>query len=137
MPVWFAVVLAMCIVALTVALIAAIAAATGATRRAEGVLAAVERDLDRDLPPLLGALRQLTDELRLVSRGAANELDRIGQITGRVQEVTDAAAHLLNALSGLTRAGQLVGIAAGVKTGVDVFFQRLRPRASARGDGHE
>jgi hypothetical protein len=137
MPVWFAVVLSLCVVALTIALIAAIAAATRAARRAEGVLAAVERDLDRDLPPLLGALRELIDELRLVSRSTASEIDRIGQITGRVQEVADAAAHLLHALSGLTRAGQLVGIAAGVKTGVDVFFQRLRPRASARGDGHE
>jgi DNA-directed RNA polymerase subunit K/omega len=134
MPVWFAVVLALCIGAVTVALVVAIAAAARAARRAEGALAAVERDLDRDLPPLLGALRELTDELRLVGRSAASEIDRIGQITGRVQEVTDAAAHLLNALSGLTRAGQLVGIAAGVKTGVDVFFHRLRER---RGDGHE
>jgi hypothetical protein len=133
MPPWFALVLALCVVALTVALIVAIAAAVRATRRAEGVLAAVERDLDRDLPPLLGSLRELTDELRLVTRSTASEIDRIGQITGRVQEVTDAAANLLNALSGLTRAGQLVGIVAGVKTGVDVFFHRLR---QSRGDGH-
>ena len=48
------------------------------------------------------------------------------QITGRVQEVADGASRLLNGLSGLTRVGQLVGIAAGIKTGVDVFFHRLR-----------
>ena len=128
MPVWFYAVLAFCAVALTVALVVAFAAVAGAVRRAERVMAVVERELDSDLPPLLTGLRELTDELRLLSRGATTELDRIGQITGRVQEVADAAARLLSALSGLTRAGQLIGIAAGIKTGVDVFFHRLRQR---------
>jgi hypothetical protein len=134
MPPWFHAVVALCVVALTVALVVALAAATRAVRRAERVMAVVERELDHDLPPLMTGLRELTDELRLLSHEAASELDRIGQITGRVQEVADGAARLLTALSGLTRAGQLVGIVAGVKTGVDVFFHRLRQQ---RGDGHE
>ena len=133
MPAWFSIVLALCGVAITVALVAAIVAAARAIRRAERVMAVVERQIDRDLPPLLTGLRELTDELRLLSRGATSELDRIGQITGRVQEATDAAARLLGALAGFTRAGQLIGIAAGVKTGVDVFLHRLR----RRGDGYE
>jgi hypothetical protein len=131
MPVWFYAVLAVCALALTVALVTAIAAAASAARRAERVMAVLEQEIDREVPPLLARLRELIEELRLFSRGATNELDRIGEITGRVQDVTGAAASLLTALSGLTRAGQLVGIAAGVKTGVDVFFHRLRGR---RGD---
>ena len=133
MHTWFYIVLALCAVAITVALVVAIAAAAGAIRRAERLMAVVEREVDRDLPPLLRGLRELTEELRLLSHGATTELDRIGEITGRVQEVTDAAARLLGALAGLTRAGQLVGIAAGVKTGVDVFLHRWR----RRGDGYE
>ena len=133
MPFWFSIVLAVCAVALTVALVAVIAAAIGAIKRAERVMTVVEREIDRDLPPLLKGLRELTDDLRILSQGATTELGRIGEITGRVQEVTDTAARLLGALAGLTRAGQLVGIAAGVKRGLDVFVHRLR----RRGDGYE
>jgi hypothetical protein len=118
----------------TAALVVAVVAVARAVRRAERLLAVVEREVDRDVPPILASLRELTDELRQLSRGATSELDRIGQITARVQEVTDAAARLLTALSGFARAGQLVGIAAGVKTGVDVFLHRLRKQ---RGDGYE
>jgi hypothetical protein len=134
MPAWFYPVLALCAVALTAALVAAITALARAIRRAERLMAVVERELDQEVPPLMAGVRELTNELRLLSQGATAELDRIGQITGRVQEVADGASRLLTALSGLTRAGQLVGIAAGVKTGVDVFFHRLRKQ---RGDGYE
>jgi len=134
MPPWFYPVVAACIIALTAALVVAVVAVARAVRRAERLLAVVEREVDHDVPPILASLRELTDELRRLSRGATSELDRIGQITARVQEVTDAAARLLTALSGFARAGQLVGIAAGVKTGVDVFLHRLRKQ---RGDGYE
>jgi hypothetical protein len=126
MPTWFYVVLAVCVAGLTVGLVVALAALARTMRRAGRLMAVVERDLGRDVPPLIAGLRELTDELRLLSRGATAELGRIEQITGRVQEVADGASRLLNALSGLTRAGQLIGIAAGIKTGVDVFFHRLR-----------
>ena len=128
MPVWFYAVLAVCALALTVALVAAIVAAARALRRAERLMAVLEREVDHEVPPLLASLRELIEELRRLGREATSELDRIGEITGRVQEVTGAAARLLTALSGLTRTGQLVGIAAGVKTGVDVFLHRLRRR---------
>jgi hypothetical protein len=134
MPRWFYYVLAVCVVALTAALVAAIVAVARAIRRTERVMAVVEQELERDVPPLLVGLRELTDELRLLSHGATAEMDRIGQLTGRVQEVADGAAGLLTALSGLTRAGQLVGIVAGVKAFVDVFFHRLRKQ---RGDAYE
>ena len=133
MPVWFYAVLACCALALTVALVAVVVAAARAVRRAERVLVALQREIDHDVPPLLGALRDLVEELQRLSRGATTELDRIGAITGRVQDVADTAARVLGALSGLTRVGQLVGIATGIKTGVDVFLHRWRQR----GDGHE
>ena len=134
MPTWVYYVLALCVVALTAALVAAIISIAGAIRRAEHVLRVVEGEIERDVPPLLIGLRELTDELRLLSHGANAELDRIGQITGRVQEVTEATAGLLSGLSGLTKVGQLVGIVAGVKAFVNVFFYRLR---KPRGDRYE
>jgi hypothetical protein len=126
MPTWFYVVLALCVVALTVTLVVALVSLVRTLRRTQAVLGAVERELDQDLSPLLKGLRELVDELRLLSRGATTELERIVQITARAQEVTENATRLLNALAGLTRAGQIVGLVAGIKAGVDVFVHRLR-----------
>ncbi len=134
MPTWFYYILALCVVALTAALAAAVVYVAAAVRRAERVLRVVQGEIERDVPPLLVGVRELTDELRLLSHGANAELDRIGQITGRVQEVTDGTARLLTALSGFTKVGQLIGIVAGVKAFVDVFFYRLR---KPRGDRYE
>lgn len=134
MPIWFAYVLALCVVVLTTALVVAVVYVAAAVRRAERVLHAVQGEIERDVPPLLAGVRELTDELRLLSHEATAELDRIGHITERVQEVADGAARLLTALSGLTKAGQLIGIVAGVKAFVDVFVHRLR---KPRGDRYE
>ena len=130
---WIYPVLALCAVVITVALVSAILTLQRAGRRAERVLALVEREIEQEVPPLVTSLRELTGELQLLSRGARGQLDRVAQITERLQELGNAGARLLTALSGLARVGQLVGIAAGIKTGVDVFFHRLR---NDRGDGH-
>ncbi len=130
---WIYPVLVLCVVVLTAALVPAIVALQRAGRRAERVLALVEREIEQEVPPLMASLRALTGEAQLLIHGVRDELQRIEQITERVQELGDSGARLLTALSGLTRAGQLVGIAAGVKTGLDVFFHRLRRE---RGDGH-
>ena len=131
---WISPVLVLCAVALTAALVAAVLTLRRAGQRAERLLASVQQKIDAEVPPLVASLRELIGELRLLTGSARDELDRVGQITGRVQELADAGARVLTALSGLARAGQLVGIAAGIKTGVDVFFHRLR---NDRGDGHE
>ncbi len=131
---WFFVVVALCVVALTAGLVTLLISLARVGRRAESVLAVVEHELAHDVPPLLADLHELSGELRRLGQGANTELDRLGRITERVEEVADTTAQVLNALSGLTRAGQLVGLAAGVKTGVEVFFHRLRTQ---RGDGHE
>ena len=130
---WIYPVLALCAVVITMVLVPAILTLQRAGRRAERVLALVEREIEREVPPLVTSLRELTGELQLLSHGARGELDRVAQITERLLELGNAGARLLTALSGLARVGQLVGIAAGVKTGVDVFFHRLR---NDRGDGH-
>jgi hypothetical protein len=135
MPPWFYPVLALCIVALTTALVWAIWAFGRAGRQVEQVLASVQQEIALDIPPLVTSLRELTGELRLLAASTNAEVERIGDITERVQEAVDGTARLLTALAGFTRAGQLIGIAAGVKTGLDVFFYRLRkPRGE---DGHE
>ena len=131
---WFFPVVALCVVAVSAALVALLVALARVGRRAERVLALVERELEQDVPPLMRDLHELSGELRRLGQGANMELDRVGRITERVEEVADTTAHVLSALSGLTRAGQLVGLAAGVKTGVEVFLHRLRTQ---RGDGHE
>ena len=130
---WFYPLVALCVVALTAALVWALMALARVGRRAERVLALVERELEHDVPPLMGDLRELSGELRRLGQGVNTELDRIGRITERVQEVADTTAHVVRGLAGFARAGQLVGIAAGVKTGVEVFLHRLRTQ---RGDGH-
>lgn len=132
MPTWFYFIMALCVVVLTAAFVGALVSLTRALRRTEGVLAAVEQEIERDVPPLLVGLRELTDELRRLSQGATAELDRIRQITGHVQEVADGASRLLVALSALTRAGQIVGVVAGVKAFVDVFLHRLRKERGGR-----
>jgi hypothetical protein len=134
MPPWFWIVVALCVVALTAGLVALLVSLARVGRRAERVLARVEHELEHDVPPLMADLHELSGELRRLGQGANAELDRLGRITERVEEVADTTAHVLNAVSGLTRAGQLVGLVAGVKTGVEVFLHRLRTQ---RGDGHE
>ena len=132
---WFYPVLALCIVTLTIALAWAIWAFGRAGRRAERVLALVERELVRDVPPLVASLRELTGELRALSAGVNVEVARIGRITERVEEVADSTGRLLTGLAGLTRTGQIIGIVAGIKRGVDVFVHRWRkPRRGEDSD---
>ena len=134
MPAWFYPVLAICLVALTAALVTALLALTRTARRAASVLALVEKELQGEIPRIVVNVRELTGDLRQVSAGVSDEVDRIRQLTGRVQEIGDATARVAVALSGFTRVGQVVGIAAAVKTGLDVFFHRLRKRGD---NGHE
>ncbi len=127
---WLQAVLALCAVLLTVALIPALLALRRAGERAERVLASVERDL----PPLTGEVRGLVHDLQALSREARGEVKRVAALTERAEHAVDGVGRLLTAVAGLTRAGQLVGLAAGLKTGFDVFLHRLRHH---QGDDHE
>jgi len=119
---WAQVVLIVCAVALTAALVAAILALRRTLTRTEAVLAIVEQELR----PLVGQVHGLTDEIRELTRESRHEVVRIGEVTERVQTVADGLGRVVVGLAGLTRAGQIVGLAAGLRRGVEVFVRRLR-----------
>jgi uncharacterized protein YoxC len=129
MPFWVQLLLSLASLALLVALVAAVWALRGVAQRAEAVLAIVEQELR----PVIGQAVALTEDVRSLTRDASRELERVGAVTDRVDDIAGAVGRIVATLSGLTRAGQIVGVAAGLKKGIDVFVQRLRNQ----GDHHE
>jgi uncharacterized protein YoxC len=129
MPFWVQLLLSLASLALLLALVAAMWALRGVARRAEAVLAIVEQELR----PVIGQVVALTEDVRSLTRDASRELERVGAVTDRVDDIAGAVGRIVGTLSGLTRAGQIVGVAAGLKKGLDVFVQRLKHQ----GDHHE
>jgi uncharacterized protein YoxC len=129
MPFWVQLLLSLASLALLLALVAAMWALRGVARRAEAVLAIVEQELR----PVIGQVVALTEDVRSLTRDASRELERVGAVTDRVDDIAGAVGRIVGTLSALTRAGQIVGVAAGLKKGLDVFVQRLRHQ----GDHHE
>jgi len=111
-----------CALTLTAALVAAILAVRGALRRADAVLTIVEQELR----PLVGQVHGLTDDVRDLTRETRREVARIGEVTEHVESAAAGMSRVVIALGGLARAGQVVGLAAGLRKGVDVFVSRLR-----------
>jgi uncharacterized protein YoxC len=128
MPLWVQLLLSLAAFALLVALVAAVWALRGVAKRAEAVLAIVEQELR----PLIGQTLALTEDVRVLTREAGRELERVGAVTDRVDDIATAISRVVGTLSSLTRAGQIVGVAAGIKKGIDVFVHRLRDQ----GDHH-
>jgi uncharacterized protein YoxC len=128
---WAQLVLVVCAVALTAALVAAILALRKALSRTEAVLTIVEQELR----PLIGQAHGLTEDIRELTRESRREVERIGEVTEDVARATDGVGRMVVGLAGLTRAGQIVGLAAGLRRGVDVFVNRLR-RDEGDNDGH-
>jgi uncharacterized protein YoxC len=129
MPFWVQLLLSLASLALLLALVAAVWALRGVARRAEAVLAIVEQELR----PVIGQAVALTEDVRSLTRDASRELERVGAVTDRVDDIAGAVGRIVGTLSALTRAGQIVGVAAGLKKGLDVFVQRLKHQ----GDHHE
>ena len=119
---WVQIVLIVCAAALTAALVAAILAARSTLRHAASVLEIVEQELR----PLVGQIHGLTDDVRDLTRETRREVERIGEVTEHVQTAADGVGRIVVALAGLTRAGQAIGLVAGLRRGVDVFVDRLR-----------
>jgi len=90
--------------------------------RAESVLHMVEREIR----PTLSQLESLLADLRDLSQGANDELRRIRVVVRRAEDVSIKVSKVVVALGGLTRFGQYVSLAAGVKKGVDAFVRRLK-----------
>ncbi|PYN32649.1 MAG: hypothetical protein DME01_21060 [Candidatus Rokuibacteriota bacterium] len=129
MPFWVQMLLSLAAFALLVALVAAVWALRGVAHRAEAVLAIVEQELR----PLIGQGLALTEDVRGLTREAGRELERVGAVTDRVEVVAAGLGRIVMTVGSLTRAGQIVGVAAGLKKGIDVFVHRLRHQ----GDHHE
>ena len=129
MPPWVITVLVACAVALTVALVPTILALRRTLRRAEIVLTIAEQELR----PLISQAHALTEDVRLLTREASQEIERVGEMTERVNAAAEGISRVASGLAGLTRAGQLIGMAAGLKRGFNVFVQRL---SKEQGDHH-
>jgi uncharacterized protein YoxC len=119
---WVQIVLIVCAAALTVALVGAILAARATLRHAASVLEIVEQELR----PLVGQIHGLTEDVRDLTRETRREVERIGEVTEHVQTAADGVSRMVGGLAGLTRAGQAIGLVAGLRRGVDVFVDRLR-----------
>jgi uncharacterized protein YoxC len=113
-----------CVVALTIVLVSTLLAFRKTALRAESVLAVVEREIR----PMVTELESLTAELQKLSRKANDNLERIGGVVDRVEDISITVARVVAAVGGLTRIGQYAGVAAGVKRGVEVFLTRLKHR---------
>ena len=113
-----------CIVALTIVLISTLLAFRKTAQRAESVLATVEREIR----PMVTELEQLTAELQKLSHKANENIERIGVVVERVEDISLTVARVVGAVGGLTRIGQYAGVDAGVKRGVEVFLTRLKDR---------
>jgi hypothetical protein len=109
--------------------IPAILAVRRTARRAETVLTIVEQELR----PLIGQAHALTEDVRVLTREASREIERVGEVTERVNAVAEGIGRVVTGLAGLTRAGQLIGVAAGLKKGFDVFVSRF---SKNQGDHH-
>ena len=122
MPVWLAAVLAGCAVAISIAIVLAILSARRALERTAAILAIAERELT----PIATEARGLTTDARALTQEATRELRRAGDVVDRVHESAEGVGRIVQALAGLTRAGQVVGVAAALRRGIEVFAQRMR-----------
>jgi hypothetical protein len=127
---WAQAVIVLCIVVVTIALVPTLIALRRAAERGEHVLGIAEQELR----PVAADLRRLMDEARAFSQEGREEVARVAALTDRAEDLAGGVARVVSALAGLSRAGQLVGVVAGVKTGLDVFLHRFRKQ---EGDHHE
>ncbi len=108
-------------VVVTAALVSTLLAIRRATLRAEMLLTILEREVR----PMTSQLQSLVEELRGLSKHADQNMERMGAVIRRVDDVTTGIARVVGFVGGMTRVGQLVGTATGVKKGLDVFIARL------------
>jgi uncharacterized protein YoxC len=115
-------ILVVCVVVVSVVLISTLLALRKTALRAENVLSVVEQGMR----PMLGQLEALIAELRDLSQGANEELSKIRVVVRRAEDVSITVSKAVVAVGGLTRFGQYVSLALGVKKGLEVFVRRLK-----------
>ncbi len=114
-----------CVVAVTVALVMVLMALRRVLYRAEVSLGLIEREIR----PMAAQLGALTEEIRGLSRQVTLEVERIGVVTRRLDEITGTVAKLVAVVSGVSRVVQLAGLAGGLRRALSVFVSRLKSRA--------
>lgn len=119
-------VLGVCAVGITVALVAVLLSLKRLIERTESVMTLIEREIR----PTASQLGALTEELRGVSHQVKLELERIGMITRRLDDITGTLAKIVGLVGGITRLGRLTGVAMGLQRGLEVFVSRLKHRRS-------
>ena len=119
---WLFFVLSVCAIAVSVALVLAILSARRVLHRVTTILELTEREIT----PLATEARGLTTDARALTQETTRELRRTGEVIDQVHDAAAGVGRVVSALANLTRAGQLVGLAAAVRRGVDVFVERLR-----------
>ena len=115
-------IIVLCVVVVSAVLVWTLLALRKTALRAESVLRVVEREIR----PMLGQLESLIADLRDLSQGANEELRKIRVVVRRAEDVSITVSKVVVTVGGLTRFGQYVSLAAGVKKGVDVFVRRLK-----------
>ena len=117
-------VLVVCAVAITVALVAVLFSLKRLIERGEAVLTLIEREIR----PTASQLGALTEELRGVSHQVTLELERIGLITRRLDDITGTIAKVVGVVGGIVQVARLGGVAMGLQRGLGVFISRLKNR---------
>jgi len=117
-------VLIVCAVAITVALVTVLFSLKRLVDRGEAVLTLVEREIR----PTASQLGALTEELRGVSHQVTLELERIGLITRRLEDITGTIAKVVGVVGGIAQVARLGGVAMGLQRGLGVFLSRLKSR---------
>ena len=125
---WFQAILALCAIAITATVVPLLVRLRRTAERTEALLGVVEREI----APLAVELHGLADALRDTIREVQQELKRVGAIADHVDEVAGGAARVVHALSGFTKAGQALALAAAMRKGVEIFVERFRDGPSAR-----
>lgn len=116
--------IALAIVAVAVVLVSTLLAIKRTALRAEMVLMLLEREIR----PMASQLHSLTEEVRTFSRQAGRDIERVAAAAQIVGRVTEGFGRLVGLAGTMGRVGQIVGAAAGVKKGLDVFITRLLSR---------
>jgi uncharacterized protein YoxC len=111
--------------ALVVVAIPALLQVRRTARTAEQTLAALEREIR----PLASQVHALLQDHRELAQRATRDLREIEAAVLLVQEVLLRVVKLSGLLSGVGTVGRVLGVAQGLRKGVDVFIQTLGKRS--------
>ena len=100
-------------------------------RRVAQQAASVLSKLEPEIQPLTTAMHDLVEEVKALSKQVNRELGRFGDVTQQIELITERVGRLVGLIGTVGRVGKIVGVASGVKKGLDVFVSRLLTRNRA------